>query len=137
MRSFDLYYRPNSEVASEEEVEIDEGEAEIGFYEGGGIELEDILREQVLLALPMQRVCSDALQGNLPGLRQVTGTRPPAIARSKKPTIAGERSAIWNLSDSEDWNPRERKRCVEVEICRIPNADIPSSGPPPGGPTIP
>ncbi len=51
-------------------IEIDEGEVEIGFYEGDGIELEDILREQVLLALPMQRVCSDALQGNLPGLRR-------------------------------------------------------------------
>ena len=42
---------PPSVIAREEEVEIDEGEAEIGFYEGGGMELEDILREQVLLAL--------------------------------------------------------------------------------------
>src|SRR5262249_40508432 len=36
---FDLFYRPMSFIAREEEVEIDEGEAEIGFYEGGGIEL--------------------------------------------------------------------------------------------------
>src|SRR5688572_26812603 len=35
---FDLYYRPVSFIAREEEVEIDEGEAEIGFYEGGGIQ---------------------------------------------------------------------------------------------------
>jgi uncharacterized protein len=63
---FDLYYRPMSFIAREEEVEIDEGEAEIGFYEGGGMELEDILREQVLLALPMQRVCSDACKGICP-----------------------------------------------------------------------
>ena len=48
---FDLFYRPASLLAREEEVEIDEGEAEIGFYENGGIVLEDILREQVLLAL--------------------------------------------------------------------------------------
>ena len=41
---FDLYYRPASLLAREEEVEIDEGEAEIGFYEGGGIALEEILR---------------------------------------------------------------------------------------------
>src|SRR5690348_11208318 len=46
-RGFDLYYRPMSDIARDEEVEIDEGEAEIGFYEGGGMELEDILREQV------------------------------------------------------------------------------------------
>lgn len=63
---FDLFYRPASQIAHEEEVGIDEGEAEIGFYEGGGMELEDILREQVLLALPMQRVCSDVCKGICP-----------------------------------------------------------------------
>jgi uncharacterized protein len=63
---FDLFYRPMSYIARDEEVEIDEGEAEIGFYENGGMELEDILREQVLLALPMQRVCSDLCKGICP-----------------------------------------------------------------------
>jgi uncharacterized protein len=63
---FDLFYRPMSDIAREEEIEIDEGEAEIGFYEHGGMELEDILREQVLLALPMQRVCSDVCKGICP-----------------------------------------------------------------------
>jgi uncharacterized protein len=65
-QSFDLFYCPMTRIAREEEVAIDEGEAEIGFYEGSGIELEDILREQVLLALPMQRVCSDACKGICP-----------------------------------------------------------------------
>jgi uncharacterized protein len=64
--NFDLYYQPVSVIARDEEIEIDEGEAEIGFYEGGGMELEDILREQVLLALPMQRVCSDLCKGICP-----------------------------------------------------------------------
>jgi len=63
---FDLYYRPASDIAREEEVEIDEGDAEMGFYEGGGLELEDVLREQILLALPMQRVCSEACKGICP-----------------------------------------------------------------------
>ena len=63
---FDLFYMPASVLAGAEEVEIDEGEAEIGFYEGGGMQLEDILREQVLLALPMQRVCSEDCKGICP-----------------------------------------------------------------------
>jgi uncharacterized protein len=63
---FDLYYRPASHVAAAEEVEIDDGEAEIGFYEGSGLELKDVLREQILLALPMQRVCSEACKGMCP-----------------------------------------------------------------------
>jgi uncharacterized protein len=65
-KSFDLFYRPMSAIARVEEVEIDEGEAEIGFYEHGGLELEDVLREQVLLALPMQRVCSELCLGICP-----------------------------------------------------------------------
>ena len=65
-RTFDLFYRPMSVIARDEEVEIDEGEAEIGFYENGGLELEDVLREQILLALPMQRVCSDVCRGICP-----------------------------------------------------------------------
>jgi uncharacterized protein len=63
---FDLFYRPASDIAREEEVAIDEGEAEIGFYEGDGLELEEILREQILLALPIQRVCSEACKGICP-----------------------------------------------------------------------
>ena len=63
---FDLFYRPVAEIARDEEIEIDEGEAEIGFYEGAGLELEDILREQILLALPMQRVCSEDCKGICP-----------------------------------------------------------------------
>src|SRR6266542_1267818 len=40
---FDLFYRPATTIARVEEVEIDEGEAQIGFYQGGGMELEDVL----------------------------------------------------------------------------------------------
>ena len=63
---FDLFYKPGSAIPRAEEVEIDEGEAQIGFYENGGMELEDVLREQVLLALPMQRVCSEDCKGICP-----------------------------------------------------------------------
>ncbi len=63
---FDLFYRPMSFIARDEEVGINEGEAEIGFYQGAGLELSDILKEQVLLALPMQRVCSETCKGICP-----------------------------------------------------------------------
>jgi uncharacterized protein len=64
--SFDLFYRPSNALGVEEEVAIDEGEAEMGFYAGLGMELEDILREQILLLLPMQRVCSPGCKGICP-----------------------------------------------------------------------
>jgi uncharacterized protein len=63
---FDLFYRPMSVIARDEEVEIDEGETEIGFYEGRGLNLDEIIQEQVLLALPMQRTCSEVCKGICP-----------------------------------------------------------------------
>ena len=64
--AFDLFYRPSEALAAVEEVAIDEGEAEMGFYVGLGMELEDVLREQILLSLPMQRVCSENCKGICP-----------------------------------------------------------------------
>ncbi len=63
---FDLFYKPGASVDADEEEAIDEGEAEIGFYELPGIELEDILREQVLLQLPMQHLCKLDCKGICP-----------------------------------------------------------------------
>lgn len=63
---FDLFYRPAAHVSHAHEVAIDEAESEMGFYEGGGLELGEILREHILLSLPMQHVCSEACRGICP-----------------------------------------------------------------------
>lgn len=63
--NFALYYRPVEEGYGDEK-EIDTGEAEMGFYEGDGLELNEVLREYVLLALPMQRVCRETCKGICP-----------------------------------------------------------------------
>lgn len=64
--AFDLFYRPAATGPEKEEVGLDEGEAEIAFYEGDGLLLEDTLREFLLLALPMQRVCRTDCKGMCP-----------------------------------------------------------------------
>ena len=61
----DLYYSPVTEGLGEEK-SLNQGEAEMGFYQGDGLELNDVLREFVLLALPMQRVCRDECKGICP-----------------------------------------------------------------------
>jgi uncharacterized protein len=66
---FSLFYRPVDEGYGDEK-EIDTGEAEMGFYEGDGLELNDVIREFVLLTLPMQRVCSESCQGICPSCGQ-------------------------------------------------------------------
>lgn len=72
---FDLFYRPAPEDTAHRELAIDEGEAEIGFYAGGGIELTDVIREYVLLSQPMQQVCREECLGICPqcGLNRNTG----------------------------------------------------------------
>jgi uncharacterized protein len=63
---FDLFYRPMKTIAHEEEIELKPSELEIGFYEGNGLELDDVLKEQVLLALPVKRVCREDCKGLCP-----------------------------------------------------------------------
>ena len=65
-RDFDLPYRPMEEIAREEEVEVKDGELEVGFYSGEGVNLADVVREQVLLSFPMKVVCRPDCQGLCP-----------------------------------------------------------------------
>jgi uncharacterized protein len=62
---FEMLYRPVSEGYGEE-ISVDESEADLGFYQGDGIELDDVLREYILLALPMQKLCKDDCKGICP-----------------------------------------------------------------------
>ena len=65
-RDFDLIYRPQGVDRRGEEVSISEAETEIGYYQGEGILLEDVLREQVVLAMPVKTVCREECKGLCP-----------------------------------------------------------------------
>jgi len=63
---FDVLNRPQSENTGTQEHELKEGETEIGFYEGEAITLEDVLKEQVLLATPVKSLCKEECKGLCP-----------------------------------------------------------------------
>jgi len=65
-RDFDLLYRPRGTDAGKEEISVTGAEAEIGYYQGAGLLLEDALREQVLLALPLKTICREDCKGLCP-----------------------------------------------------------------------
>ncbi len=65
-REFDLIYMPAEETESASEREVSEAAIDVGYYEGSGLRLNDVLREVVLLALPMQVVCSETCRGICP-----------------------------------------------------------------------
>jgi uncharacterized protein len=64
--SFDLLYRPLGVDAAGDEVAISQAETEIGYYRGEGVLLEDVLKEQILLTLPVKLVCSADCKGLCP-----------------------------------------------------------------------
>ena len=65
-REFELLYRPLGADAGRDELSVTDAEAEIGYYQGDGILLEDVLREQVLLALPLKVTCREECKGLCP-----------------------------------------------------------------------
>jgi len=65
-REFDLFYRSGAMQPEHSDAELDEAEADVGYYAGQGLETADVLREQVLLWLPMQWVCSETCSGICP-----------------------------------------------------------------------
>ncbi|HXE91773.1 MAG TPA: DUF177 domain-containing protein [Terriglobales bacterium] len=85
--SFDLLYRPTGSDFRAPEVSISEAETEIGYYRGEGLLLEDVLREQILLALPARSTCSDGCKGLCPrcgrnlNLERCACPEPPPDAR--------------------------------------------------------
>ena len=64
--NFDLLYRPLGVDAGKAELSVTTAEAEISYYQGEGLLLEDVLREQVLLALPLKAVCREDCKGLCP-----------------------------------------------------------------------
>jgi uncharacterized protein len=65
-RSFELLYRPLGVDAGREEISVTTAEAEIGYYQGDGLPLEDVVREQVLLAVPLKAICREDCKGLCP-----------------------------------------------------------------------
>jgi uncharacterized protein len=62
-REFDLLYRPLGSDAGRDELSVTDAEAEISYYQGEGLLLEDALREQVLLAVPLKALCREDCKG--------------------------------------------------------------------------
>ena len=63
-QSFDLFYVPPLKAGDERELGADD--LSTGFYQGDSIDLDDVVREQLELALPMARLCRDECEGLCP-----------------------------------------------------------------------
>ena len=64
--AFDLRYHPASEMSSVEESGIEEEDLETSYYRDEQIDLNELMREQFYLALPMKPLCQDGCRGLCP-----------------------------------------------------------------------
>jgi uncharacterized protein len=63
---FDLIFRPAGADSDSQERSITAVETEIGYYQKDSLLLEDVLREQVLLSLPVRTLCKSDCKGLCP-----------------------------------------------------------------------
>jgi uncharacterized protein len=63
-KDVDLFYRRTTALpADDEDARLNLDDTEIGFFEGDGLFLADVLAEQVNLALPMKVICRSDCRG--------------------------------------------------------------------------
>ena len=67
-KPFDLFFRERDEAMfdEDEEVELHENDTRTAFFTGRKLAIADILREQILLAVPMKALCTIDCKGLCP-----------------------------------------------------------------------
>jgi uncharacterized protein len=63
---FDVTYVPASNYAANETAELQEADLLVSVYEGDEIDVDEIVREQILLALPARALCGEECKGLCP-----------------------------------------------------------------------
>lgn len=63
---FDLAYIPASKYVEQETAELQEDDLLVSVYEGDAIDVDEIVREQILLALPARALCREECHGLCP-----------------------------------------------------------------------
>ncbi len=138
-RTFDLFYAPLPKDIKHKEDRLKDDDTEIGFYEGTGLFLADVLKEQVLLALPLKVICQSDCRGLCPNCganlnheecRCETHAMDPRMALKQE----WLKKQLFRRADKPDiirlLGPERG-----VVLCLTQNEGIPRDEPAPGVPT--
>jgi uncharacterized protein len=104
---YDLIFRPAAADADATERSITAQETEIGYYLKDGLLLEDVLREQVLLSLPVKTLCKPDCKGLCPRCGADRNSQPCTCEVGSDPrweALAGLRGRIEFKDDSPKSN---------------------------------
>jgi uncharacterized protein len=99
--SFELRYVPGAENTGEGEREVGDDDLTTAFYHDQKIDLEELIREQFLLALPMKPLCDEACKGLCPICGANLNTNPCDCKPSwVDPRLKGLSDLLKNAKDS-------------------------------------
>lgn len=59
----DIVYRPVIDINKDEHYELKSDELDTGFYKNDALDIDDLLKEQLLLNVPMKPLCSTGCKG--------------------------------------------------------------------------
>lgn len=62
----DVVYHPVEDLKGEERHEIKDDELDTGFYEGNELDVRDLVKEQIILSIPIKPLCSESCKGICP-----------------------------------------------------------------------
>jgi uncharacterized protein len=105
-REFDLRYLPagatEPEPDDDEEIEVEDDDVAVTFYRDEQIDLNELLREQFYLALPMKPLCKDDCKGICPQCGTNRNTAPcDCNPRWEDDRMAGLKTLLKRNDDAE------------------------------------
>lgn len=99
--SFELRYVPSVENTGEEEQEVRDDDLTTAYYRDQTIDLEELIREQFQLALPMKPLCDEACKGLCPHCGANLNTNPCDCKPSwVDPRLKGLSDLLKNAKES-------------------------------------
>lgn len=60
---FDVVYNPVDELKNEERYELKQDELDMGFYSGDELDISELIKEQIILNIPMKPLCNELCKG--------------------------------------------------------------------------
>jgi uncharacterized protein len=104
-REFDLRFLPagaaEPETDDDDETEVEDDDVAITFYRDEQIDLDELLREQFYLALPMKPLCSEACKGICPQCGTNRNTAPcDCSPQWEDPRMAGLKTLLKRNDDA-------------------------------------
>jgi uncharacterized protein len=87
-QELDLFYLPRAKgepLEQEEEVELSDHQVVVGYYDAERLDLGEVMREQIVLGLPLKPLCREDCRGRCPSCGQDRNTKPCACPPAEEP----------------------------------------------------